>query len=449
MRRHRDVVGGCVNRAAASRGWGTQRRNWPAQDSRPQAFFSMKTRTSVTNRKAPRSRTGGPAKAAPPARGARPAKAGKGAARTGAKPAPRRTGSGPGRAAAPGAQRPAARASRPLPRPDARTRSRGGAAQDPAPVAAPAAAPRVTSATVDAERAGQRLDNFLGARLKGVPRSLIYRICRSGEVRINGGRARPDQRLAEGDVVRIPPVRVASPGEHAPPAPSQLERIQAAILHEDRDFLVIDKPAGIASHGGSGVSFGAIELLRAARPRDTLELAHRLDRDTSGVLVLTRRRSALLALQAAIRDGRVDKRYLALIAGALPHSPLDVDAPLRKSILQGGERMVQVDADGKPSRSRFVQLQRHGEASLVEVALDTGRTHQIRVHAQHIGHPLAGDDKYGEREFNKRMRERGLRRLFLHAARFAFDLGDRSHVFSAPLAVELAQVLDALEASHA
>jgi 23S rRNA pseudouridine955/2504/2580 synthase len=304
---------------------------------------------------------------------------------------------------------------------------------------------RVRLVTVSDDRAGQRLDNFLSGQLKGVPRSLIYRICRTGEVRINGRRAKPDQRLEAGDEVRIPPVRVAERGEVAPPPGGQLTRIEAAIIHEDRDFLVIDKPAGVASHGGSGVSFGAIELLRAARPRDTLELAHRLDRDTSGVLVLTRKRSALTGLQAAIREGRVEKRYLALIQGALLQPRLTVDAPLRKSVLQGGERMVRVDPDGKPSRSRFIERERYAEASLVEVALETGRTHQIRVHAQHIGHPLAGDEKYGEREFNRRMRDKGLKRLFLHAARFEFSLGERSFAFSAPLAPELAAVIDTLQ----
>jgi 23S rRNA pseudouridine955/2504/2580 synthase len=304
---------------------------------------------------------------------------------------------------------------------------------------------RVRTATVPDDRAGQRLDNFLSGQLKGVPRSLIYRICRTGEVRVNGGRAKPDLRLAAGDEVRIPPVRVAERGEAAPPPGAQMARVEAAIVYEDRDFLAIDKPAGVASHGGSGVSFGAIELLRAARPRDTLELAHRLDRDTSGVLVLTRRRSALTALQAAIREGHVQKRYLALIEGALPQARLAVDAPLRKSVLQGGERMVRVDADGKPSRSRFIERERYDGASLVEVALDTGRTHQIRVHAQHIGHPLAGDEKYGDREFNRRMRDKGLKRLFLHAARFEFNLGERAYSFSAPLAPELAAVVDALQ----
>lgn len=308
----------------------------------------------------------------------------------------------------------------------------------------PATGPRVQVVAVPEDREGQRLDNFLATRLKGVPKSLIYRICRSGEVRVNGGRAKPDRRLAVGDEVRIPPVRVAERGESAPPSNQQMNRVEAAIIHEDREFLVIDKPAGVASHGGSGVSFGAIELLRAARPRDTLELAHRLDRDTSGVLVLTRKRSALTALQAAIREGRVEKRYLALIEGALPKSRLTVDAPLRKSVLQGGERMVRVDPEGKESRSHFSELQRYAGASLVEVALETGRTHQIRVHAQHLGHPLAGDEKYGDREFNRRMRDKSLKRLFLHAARFEFSLGERSYSFSAPLAPELAVVLDAI-----
>jgi 23S rRNA pseudouridine955/2504/2580 synthase len=238
---------------------------------------------------------------------------------------------------------------------------------------------------------------------------------------------------------------VAERGEVEPPVGGQLNRIEASIIHEDREFLVIDKASGIASHGGSGVSFGAIELLRAARPRDTLELAHRLDRDTSGVLVLTRKRSALLALQTEIREGRVEKRYLALIEGALPQNRLLVDAPLRKSVLQGGERMVRVDAQGKESRSRFSELERYPDASLVEVALETGRTHQIRVHAQHIGHPLAGDEKYGTREFNRRMRDNGLKRLFLHAARFEFNLGGRSYGFSAPLAPDLAATVDALQ----
>src|SRR5689334_13290379 len=231
----------------------------------------------------------------------------------------------------------------------------------------PASAPRVETVEVPEDRDGQRVDNFLTARLKGVPKSLVYRLLRTGQVRVNGKRAKPDLRLSAGDAVRIPPVRTAERADPGTPPVGQTSRIEAAILHEDRDFLVIDKPAGIASHGGSGVSFGAIELLRAARPRDTLELAHRLDRDTSGILVLTRKRSALTGLQAAIREGRVEKRYLALIKGMLPQSRLTVDAPLRKSVLQGGERMVRVDPEGKESRSRFSELERYAGASLVEV----------------------------------------------------------------------------------
>jgi 23S rRNA pseudouridine955/2504/2580 synthase len=389
MRRARkDAMDGGVIAVPDSRGWGPARRDTPVQHSSFRKIFSMKTRTSATNRDADSNRRRGAAERPP-------------------------------RAAA-------------------------------APPAVPAdVPPRVQTVAVPEDREGQRLDNFLAGRLKGAPKSLIYRICRTGEVRVNGRRAKPDQRLAAGDEVRIPPVRLAEKGDAGPPPNAQLNRIEAAIVYEDRDFLVIDKPAGVASHGGSGVSFGAIELLRAARPRDTLELAHRLDRDTSGVLVLTRKRSALTALQAAIREGHVEKRYLALVEGALPKARLTVDAPLRKSVLQGGERMVRVDPEGKPSRSHFSEVERYAGASLVEVALETGRTHQIRVHAQHLGHPLAGDEKYGDREFNKAMREQGLKRLFLHAARFEFSLGERSYSFSAPLAPELAATLDVLQGRRA
>ncbi len=270
----------------------------------------------------------------------------------------------------------------------------------------PASAPRVETVEVPEDRDGQRIDNFLTARLKGVPKSLVYRLLRTGQVRVNGKRAKPDHRLAAGDAVRIPPVRTAERPDPGTPPAGQTARVEAAILSEDREFLVIDKPAGVASHGGSGISFGAIELLRAARPRDSLELAHRLDRDTSGVLVLAKKRSALTALQAEIREGRVEKRYLALLEGKLPQQRMNVDAPLRKFVLQGGERMVRVDEEGKASRSRFAEVERFSNATLAEIAIETGRTHQIRVHAAHIGHPVAGDEKYGDREFNLAMRER-------------------------------------------
>ncbi len=311
-----------------------------------------------------------------------------------------------------------------------------------------ASARGVETVEVPEDRDGQRIDNFLSGRLKGVPKSLIYRLLRTGQVRINGKRAKPDVRVLAGDRVRIPPVRVAERAEPGTPPAGQSARVEASILSEDRDFLVIDKPAGVASHGGSGISFGAIELLRAARPRDTLELVHRLDRDTSGVLVLAKKRSALTALQAEIREGRVEKRYLALLEGRLPKQKLTVDVALRKSVLQGGERMVRVDEDGKASRSRFSEVERFDGATLAEIAIETGRTHQIRVHSAHIEHPVAGDEKYGDKAFNRAMREKGLKRLFLHAARFEFSIGERSYGFSAPLPDELKRVLDALSDSR-
>ena len=302
---------------------------------------------------------------------------------------------------------------------------------------------------VTAERDGQRIDNFLAGQLKGVPKSLIYRIVRTGQVRINGKRAKPDTRVSDGDEVRIPPVRVGEVRDPGTPAANQLARVERSIIHEDRDFLVIDKPAGVASHGGSGISFGAIELLRAARPGDNLELAHRLDRDTSGVLVLARRRQALTALQALIRDNETTKQYLTLLQGRLRRATFDVNAPLRKSVLQGGERMVRVDETGKAALTRFKAIEAYPGATLAEATLFTGRTHQIRVHSAHAGHPIAGDEKYGDREFNQQMREFGLRRLFLHAARFEFAIGDRTYSFSAPLAPDLAAVLDELGADKA
>jgi 23S rRNA pseudouridine955/2504/2580 synthase len=299
-------------------------------------------------------------------------------------------------------------------------------------------------ATVPDDRDGQRIDNFLTGQLKGVPRSLIYRILRTGQVRINGKRAKPDARVTGGDQVRIPPVRTAESSESGPPPKAMVKQVAQSIIFEDRDFLVLDKPAGIAAHGGSGVAFGAIELLRAARPDESLELAHRLDRDTSGVLVLARRRAALTALQELIRDGHITKQYLALLYGHPKRARFDVNVPLRKFDLQGGERMVRVSDDGKPALTAFKVIGNYADASLAEVTLYTGRTHQIRVHAQHAGHPLAGDEKYGLRDFNKAMREFGLRRLFLHAARFEFELGGKTHSFSAPLAPDLALVLDRL-----
>ncbi len=303
---------------------------------------------------------------------------------------------------------------------------------------------------VDADRAGQRIDNFLTGQLKGVPRSLVYRLLRTGQVRINGKRAKPDARLAEGDEVRIPPVRLDDPDTPSRPPERLLVALEAAIVFEDARLLALNKPSGMASHGGSGISFGAIESLRALRPNQPLELVHRLDRDTSGLLVIAKKRSALTELQALLREDHgagLTKRYLALLTGRLPDGTLTVDAPLHIGLRQGGERHVQVHAQGKPSVSHFRVLERRSGHSFCDVRIETGRTHQIRVHAAHLGHPVAGDEKYGAEDVNRRLRDQaGLRRLFLHAAslEFALDGGNAPYLLNAPLAPELAAVLDRL-----
>jgi len=296
--------------------------------------------------------------------------------------------------------------------------------------------------------AGQRIDNFLLRRLKGVPRSVIYRILRKGEVRVNARRIGPDYRLAAGDRVRVPPLRTAA--ERPPPRPGLglAAQLEAAILYEDERLLVVDKPAGLAVHGGSGVSFGVIEALRALRPGEReLELVHRLDRDTSGCLMVAKRRSLLRLLHALQREGRIEKTYLALLAGRWRRGSARVDAPLRKNVVQGGERMVRVAADGKAAVTEFRVVQRFADSTLVEASLVTGRTHQIRVHAAHLGTPILGDAKYGDAEANRRYRGIGLRRLFLHAAGLVIHWpGDEAPLtVTAPLDTELQQFLDRLE----
>lgn len=305
---------------------------------------------------------------------------------------------------------------------------------------------------VDQASDGQRIDNFLLRVVKGVPRSHLYRVLRRGEVRVNKGRIKPDHRLQVGDLVRIPPLRL--PQVEAPPrAPeSQLARLERGILYEDERLLVIDKPAGLAVHGGSGLSYGLIESLRQLRPGRELELVHRLDRDTSGCLVISKRRSALRELHQIIRDTSMSKRYLALLAGELPQRELVVDAPLRKNVLRSGERMVQVDPrEGKPARTIFRRRRRFtadGQVfTLVEAELVTGRTHQIRVHAAHLGAPLAGDPKYGDETANRALERYRLRRLFLHAAVLSFrlDYMERPLRVESPLPDELERVLETLE----
>ncbi len=316
-----------------------------------------------------------------------------------------------------------------------------------------ATADRGPRSTVSAQRiadsdAGQRIDNFLLRHFKSVPRSRVYRLLRKGEVRVNGKRIDADYRLAAGDTVRLPPVRIepdaAGPGR---PSASLQALIERAVIHEDRHLLVIDKPSGVAVHGGSGMSFGVIETLRAARPGEPLELVHRLDRDTSGCLLVARDRPTLVALHALIRDGGLHKTYLALLAGSWQLGKKRIDAPLATDARERGERHVHVATTGKASVSVFQPVQFFGPlATLMEVEIPTGRTHQIRVHARHAGHPVLGDDKYGDRERNAAMREYGLHRIFLHAHSVAFDWPGSGMPFhaSAPLPPDLAAVIDRL-----
>ncbi|MDM9650363.1 23S rRNA pseudouridine(955/2504/2580) synthase RluC [Pseudomonas wenzhouensis] len=267
------------------------------------------------------------------------------------------------------------------------------------------------------EFAGQRIDNFLRTQLKGVPKTLIYRILRKGEVRVNKGRIKPEYKLQAGDVVRVPPLRLAERDEPEPLAQGLLERLEAAIVYEDKALIVLNKPAGIAVHGGSGLSYGVIEAFRQLRPdAKDLELVHRLDRDTSGLLMIAKKRSMLRHLHEQLRGDGVDKRYMALVRGHWATARKQVNAPLQKSNLRSGERMVEVDGEGKEALTLFRVLRRFGDfATLVEAKPVTGRTHQIRVHAKHAGHSIAGDSKYGDDEFTREIRELGGKRLFLHA----------------------------------
>jgi len=302
---------------------------------------------------------------------------------------------------------------------------------------------------VTAEEAGQRLDNFVHKHLGDIPRSRVYRVIRKGEVRVNGHRAGPDTRLQANDKIRIPPVRVRPPEEIGRPSLDLQERMRKAIIYEDDKLLVLDKPSGIAVHGGSGISFGVIEALRALRPEEHLELAHRLDRDTSGCLIVARSTAALRIVHALLReeDTSFEKRYLTLLKGPWDLGKKRIDAPLRTDTRVSGERTVRVDASGKPSLSEFRPVQFFGKrATLMEVSLLTGRTHQIRVHAAHAGHPVAGDEKYGDAEFNEAMSELGLKRMFLHAHSVSFDWPEGGQLsVNTPLPPELASVVERIE----
>jgi 23S rRNA pseudouridine955/2504/2580 synthase len=297
------------------------------------------------------------------------------------------------------------------------------------------------------EAAGQRIDNFLRTQLKGVPKTLIYRILRKGEVRVNKGRIKPEYKLQAGDLVRVPPLRLAERDEPAPLAQGLLERLEAAIVHEDKALILLNKPAGIAVHGGSGLSHGVIEALRQLRPEaKDLELVHRLDRDTSGLLMIAKKRSMLRHLHEALRGDGVDKRYLALVRGFWPSARKQVSAPLQKNTLRSGERMVEVDEEGREALTLFRVLRRFGDfATLVEAKPVTGRTHQIRVHARHAGHPIAGDTKYGDEEFTREIRALGGKRLFLHAYSLVVPLPEGGELrLEAPVDEMWAQTLERL-----
>ncbi len=311
----------------------------------------------------------------------------------------------------------------------------------------------VTHLVISEDEQGQRLDNFLIRHCKGVPKSHLYRILRSGEVRVNSRRVDATYRLCVGDKLRVPPIRLAErPQNEVDEAAKQ--RVDLPILYEDEAMLVIDKPEGVAVHGGSGVSFGVIEALRRQRPQAKfLELAHRLDRETSGVLLIGKKRSALTALHDMFREhgAGADKRYLVLVKGRWMNPLQSVKLPLLKYLTESGERRVSVDAQGKPSHTVFRLLARWPEMSLLEAQLKTGRTHQIRVHLAHLGFPILGDEKYGDFALNKRLRPAGLRRMGLHAWRMAFKhpLSGEPLSCCAPLPESLASYILAVDQQNA
>ncbi|TNH01751.1 23S rRNA pseudouridine(955/2504/2580) synthase RluC [Testudinibacter sp. TR-2022] len=306
--------------------------------------------------------------------------------------------------------------------------------------------PSVRFQTIDADQAGQRIDNYLLSQLKGVPKSMIYRIIRKGEVRVNKGRIKAEYKLQANDIVRIPPVKIAEK-EQAPISNKlhQVAQLEQQILFEDDVLLVLNKPSGMAVHGGSGLSFGVIEALRSLRPEARfLELVHRLDRDTSGILLVAKKRSALRHLHQQLRDKTIQKEYLALVRGQWQSHCKVINAPLNKNELASGERIVRVSEQGKPSETRFSIEERYAEqATLLKAMPVTGRTHQIRVHTQYAGHPIAMDSKYGDQDFDQQMQQLGLNRLFLHAyaIRFEHPKSGETLRLSAELDAEMKRIL--------
>jgi len=295
---------------------------------------------------------------------------------------------------------------------------------------------------------GQRLDNFLARVLGSIPKSMIYRIIRKGEVRVNKGRIKPNHRLKTGDLVRVPPVRLETETTRKRLPDALLAEIRQCILFENDDCIVIDKPSGLAVHGGSGLHFGVLDVMRAIRPEnDYLELVHRIDRETSGCLMLAKNRKTLVFMHEQLKQKQITKKYLAGVEGHWQDGKKTVSAPLMKNSIQGGERIVEVNPDGKEAISHFKLIQHYNRLSLVEVDIQTGRTHQIRVHAAHEGHPVAGDKKYGNKTYNSWIKERGLKRLFLHAYWLEFYLPGQSErtQINSPLSDELQIVLNNLE----
>ena len=311
---------------------------------------------------------------------------------------------------------------------------------------------KVQFCEIDSDHHGQRIDNFLFTRLKGVPKSRIYRILRKGEVRVNKKRVKAEYKLQSGDVLRIPPVRIAPKEESVDLSKfDRVKDLESQIIHETKQYILLNKPSGLAVHGGSGLSFGVIEALRSLRPREKfLELVHRLDRDTSGCLLIAKRRSYLTHFHEQLRSKTMKKEYLAIVVGDWNNQQNRVTAPLKKNQLKSGERIVTVDKEGKESETRFKCLKRYGKHSLIKAMPMTGRTHQIRVHAQYAGCPLLGDDKYSEVENDSSIiKSLGIKTFLLHAHKLSFSTPDNEKLvtFEAPLPAKMNQTIESLKST--
>ena len=297
---------------------------------------------------------------------------------------------------------------------------------------------------VNSDDETRRIDNFLMSHLKGLPRPRIYQMLRRGEVRVNKGRVKQSYRLQKDDVVRIPPVSLGEGNDPGQPPAFLIDLIQSAVLFEDEHIIALNKPSGVVVHSGSGRSFGVIEILRYLRPeQENLQLAHRIDQSTSGCLLLSKSSAGLQQIHQALRDGEMHKKYISLLAGNIGRKTVHINAALKKNTLRSGERMVRVDCEGKQAESSFTRTRVYEDSCLADITIKTGRTHQIRVHAQHIGHVIAGDIKYGDESFNKKLRQAGLKRLFLHASELTLgNYGKKGLSIQAPLTSELVQFLD-------